>query len=197
MKELLIFAFGVAAGSVATYFLVKKHFEDISNEEIDSVKEAYRTKVEALNRVEKIRDEKRKYSNIIFDENYSSRPNEKKDEEDEDTPDLDEDEEEKWEKERIFPEEESETPYSITPNQFVHEKGYYDKISVYYYDEDDVYCYENEELITNPSDLFGSDISFGEFEDDAAYIRNDKLSIDFEILRQHASYSEITSEFDD
>lgn len=187
MKEVLIFAFGVAAGSVATYFLVKKHFEDISNEEIDSVKEAYRIKVEALNRVEKIRDEKRKYSNIIFDENYSSEKEEASEE-------LDE--EEKWESERIFPEEESDTPYSITPNQFVHEKGYYDKISVYYYDEDDVYCYENEEMITNPSDLFGSNISFGEFEEDVAYIRNDKLSIDFEIMRQHASYSEVTSEFD-
>ena len=136
MKEVLIFAFGVAAGSVATYFLVKKHFEDISNEEISSVKDAYRIKVEALNRVEKIRDEKRKYSNIIFDKGYSLNQNKK----DEDTPDLDDDEEEKWESERIFPEEESDIPYSITPNQFVNEKGYNFLIrsSVFYFWEDEL-----------------------------------------------------------
>lgn len=187
MKEVLIFAFGVAAGSVATYFLVKKHFEDISNEEIASVKEVYRSKIEAVDRVRKIQEEKDKYKDIVFSENYSS-------EKEEDSEELDE--EEKWESERIFPEEESDIPYSITPNQFVNEKGYYDKVSVYYYDEDDVYCYENEETINNPSDLFGENISFGEFEEDVAYIRNDKLSVDFEILRQHASYSEMTSEFD-
>ena len=193
MKQLLMFSLGVAAGSVATYFIVKNHFQDISDDEIATIKEAYRIKVEAVDRVRKIQEEKEKYKNIIFKSDYS--PDAEAIEEDSNF--GEEDEDNRWERERLFPEEESEDPYSITPSQFVNEKGYYDKVTMYYYDEDGTYCNESEDIITNPVDLFGETVSFGEFEDDVAYIRNDKISTDFEIIRNHASYSEINQEFED
>ena len=38
---LLTFAVGAVAGSAASYFVLKKKFEKITQEEIDSVKEAF------------------------------------------------------------------------------------------------------------------------------------------------------------
>lgn len=64
---------------------------------------------------------------------------------------------------------------------------------VYYYEEDSAFANTNEDLIDAPESLFGPNIHlhFGEKSDDpdVVYLRNNKNSTIYEILRIHSSYS--------
>ena len=45
IKEVMLFIAGLGIGSVGTYFVVKKHYEDFMDEEIESVKEYYKDNI--------------------------------------------------------------------------------------------------------------------------------------------------------
>lgn len=188
MNPYLMLGAGVVVGSAATFFAVKgyykKYYSDICQEEIDSVKKTFSERYEKIKRHNEIESEKDKYTNLIFGEGYVSGEEESEQEEEET-------EEEEPDSPRIFPEELSDEPYSITPQQFVVERDYYEKVTVLYFNEDNTFVEEmNREIITNPTDLFGDSIQFGEFEEDVAYIRNDRISTDFEIIFNSSAFAD-------
>ena len=85
----------------------------------------------------------------------------------------------------------SEEPYAITESQFVDEDEDYDKITVLYYDNgvitDDSYdVMDDIDTVIGLNNL--SCFGYGSSDKDVLYVRNDKLKIDYEILRQNADY---------
>lgn len=89
------------------------------------------------------------------------------------------------------PEKVSDSPYSITPEQFTKENVFYDKAQFFYYEEDDILTDDmDEQMNAEISTTVGEDFRdhIGEYEPDVAYIRNDAMSSDYEILVQHCSF---------
>ena len=54
---------------------------------------------------------------------------------------------------------------------------------------------KNDQKVEDVDNTVGSDAAnhFGEYEDDAVYIRNDRLKSDFEILRDYRTYADIVA----
>lgn len=86
------------------------------------------------------------------------------------------------------------TPEVVSPDEFENseEENEYEKISLTYY-EDQVLADEDDNPIEDVENLVGFEslTRFGEFEEDAVYVRNDRLKCYFEILRDKRLYSDV------
>lgn len=182
----LAFIVGAGMGSVCTWKLLKRKYELIAQEEIDSVKAAYATREIGKGFVEGFRDglkvaedrtqkdeddvDFKKYASIIQKEGYTdySRSVEEK-------------------KGEAF----VEKPYVISPEEFG-EFEEYEKISLTYY-ADKVLADENDEEVDDVDEIVGEESlnHFGEYEDDSVFVRNDRLKCDYEILLDQRNYSDV------
>lgn len=83
-------------------------------------------------------------------------------------------------------------PYVISPEEYGDMDGYTQETLTLYADNVITY-YATDELVEDVDKTIGSDslTHFGEYEDDAVYVRNDALKTDFEILRDTQKYSEV------
>lgn len=171
VKGLLIFAAGAAVGSVATWQFVKKKYERIAQEEIDSVKEVFSRKQE---------------SSIPDEEEPEEAPYDFTKEEVQEQKDIVE-ECGYMQKEDI----KSAKPTVISPDEFG-EIDEYDEVSLTYY-IDGVLADENDEPVEDVDNVIGFESlnHFGEYEDDSVFVRNDKLRSDFEILLDQRNYSDV------
>lgn len=86
--------------------------------------------------------------------------------------------------------EELDKPYVISPDDFG-EFDYYNQISLTYYA--DGVLTEGDDIIEDVDDVVGEDslTHFGEYEDDAVHVRNDRLKCDYEILWDNRNYSDV------
>ena len=185
---LVVFAVGASIGSTVTWQYVKKKYEKIAEEEIQSVKDMFSKKENEMN-------DRLSVANNLLKENLKNKVIV---EEDIDSiPDIDEPEEhEDYEQvlksnKYIKPEDQySDRPYVITPEEFGELD--YNIVSLVYY-ADDVIADDSDEIIDNINDTIGNDAvnHFGEYDDDAVYIRNDTLKCDYEILRSEREYSDV------
>lgn len=86
-------------------------------------------------------------------------------------------------------------PYIISVKEFMEDREEYDKTTITYFEDDDVLCDEREEVIPNVEYTVGNEalIKFGELSEDKniVYVRNERTSTDFEILRDRRSYAEV------
>lgn len=182
----LAFIAGAGIGSVCTWQLLKRKYELIAQEEIDSVKAAYATRETGKSLVEgfcnglKVAEDRtqkdegdvdfKKYASIIQKEGYTdySRSVEEK-------------------KGEAF----VEKPYVISPEEFG-EFEEYEKISLTYY-ADEVLADENDEEVDDVDEIVGEESlnHFGEYEDDSVFVRNDRLKCDYEILLDQRNYSDV------
>ena len=182
----LAFIAGAGIGSVCTWQLLKRKYELIAQEEIDSVKAAYATRETGKSLVEgfcnglKVAEDRtqkdegdvdfKKYASIIQKEGYTdySRSVEEK-------------------KGEAF----VEKPYVISPEEFG-EFEEYEKISLTYY-ADEVLADENDEEVDDVDEIVGDESlnHFGEYEDDSVFVRNDRLKCDYEILLDQRNYSDV------
>lgn len=182
----LAFVVGAGMGSVCTWKLLKRKYELIAQEEIDSVKAAYATREIGKGFVEGFRDglkvaedrtqkdeddvDFKNYASIIQKEGYTdySRSVEEK-------------------KGEAF----VEKPYVISPEEFG-EFEEYEKISLTYY-ADEVLADENDEEVDDVDEIVGEESlnHFGEYEDDSVFVRNDRLKCDYEILLDQRNYSDV------
>lgn len=180
-----LFVIGAGIGSVATWLLIKKKYEQLTQEEIDSVKEVFLNRKPVIDNSESIDDvqEKQKkpkdkpditeYTKKLKEEgyiNYSNVvPENKKQEESENM----------------------DNPYIISPEEF---GAFYDyeTISLTYY-EDQILADDDDELVDDIEDIVGFDslTHFGEYEDDSVFVRNDRLKCDYEILMDNRKYSDV------
>jgi hypothetical protein len=183
-----IFALGAAVGATAAYLCVKKTFERIAQEEIDSVKEAFykrqsavrphfRKKYEAAMCDEDTKKDIAAYSETIRKRgytNYSGFGGERKDE-----------------KPTFIPDEKE--PYVISPDEYG-EIDDYEKLSFTYYDG--ILMDDNDDIVYNIEEVVGFDAlnRFGEYEDDSVFVRNERLKCDYEITLDQGKYSDIIKE---
>ena len=167
---LVTFAAGALIGSAASYFIIKKKYNQLMEEEIDSVKKAFERKYEKrqIESIETIND--------------SELPTSAKGEEDE----ID-----KYKTmTNYYQISDNKKPYLIAPEEL----GEYDDyriVGLTYY-SDGVLTDEAGEPIKNITELVGDALDhFGDFEDDAVHVRNEALETDYEILRDPQKYSEV------
>lgn len=201
-KAIFAFVLGAAAGSAATWYAVKKKYEQIAQEEINSVKEKFSYKKAELDTAvseetdEKcpntVRDSADKeetisvadYARKLAKEGYTNYSNA------EDIP------EEQSPLERLpdVNPDPQDKPYVISPDIFGEFEDY-GNISLTYY-ADEVLCDENDEPLEDIEGAVGADFfeHFGEYEDDSVHIRNDRLKCDYEILRSIRTYEEVLRE---
>ena len=176
---LMAFILGAASGATATWYCVKKKYEELAQEEIDSVKEVFarreqtsNTEKAAKNIAESVKAEKpsiKECAEILRREGYTRYSD--ADISSEDT--------------------KMSKPYVIPPEQFGDNEDY-DQISLTYY-ADQVLADENDEMIEDVEETIGFEslTHFGEYEDDSVFVRNDDKKCDYEVLMDQRLYSNV------
>lgn len=183
----LTFAAGAIIGSAVTWKLVKTRYEQITQEEINSVKEYYGKKFEQEQREsEKLEPETedeeeenrhvdiyevKKYLDAVRETGYDTGVDNN-------------------------PVEEGvvtmvDSPRVIPPVEFGN-MDEYEQITLFYH-SDNVLADDYGNPIENVMNLIGVDPAkhFGEYEPDSVYVRNDYLKTDFEILRDERKSTEV------
>lgn len=183
-RSVLIFVSGLAIGAVSMYELVKTKFEEMANEEIESVKQMYREKLEEKepkksSESDNSADEKLE-GDIIKAGNFNAAVKAMHDYTGHSK-----------EKKEIEEAMDKNKPYVISPDEFSELDDYTIKSLTYY--TDGVLTDESGKVINDVEGMVGEDSleHFGEYEEDCVYVRNDDLSTDFEILRDYRAYSYI------
>jgi hypothetical protein len=180
----MMFVLGVAVGSVVTWRYVEKKYEQIAQDEIDSVKEVFsKREAEFTENTEariKADNAKEKPSVIEYAAclreqgytNYSDMVDEKTEEVKEEPMSVDK-------------------PYVIAPEEFG-DLDDYETISLTYY-ADQILADDNDAIVDDVEGVVGFDSlnSFGEYEDDSVFVRNDRLKCDYEILLDQRKYSSV------
>ena len=182
----VMFVLGAAVGSVVTWQYTKKKYEQIAQEEIDSVKEIFSRRESAAD-VEIVTPEPQtakvgkpeekpditEYAARLEREGYTNYSNvsagEKKEEQ----------------------EAMEMKPYVISPEEFGEFEDY-ERISLSYY-ADQILADEDDEKVEDVDNVVGLEslTHFGEFEDDSVFVRNDRLKCDYEILLDQRTYSDV------
>lgn len=194
--NVLMFAAGAAIGSVVTWKVVKTKYDQIMQEEIDSIKETF-ADIYSDSQDEESADEEQSdtsESQISWDEL------EDLDEEEEPEEDLNEYESlvkkyytnEKGGAEDMI-DNKPKAPYVISPYDFG-ELDDYSLFELTYY-ADGILEDEDYNIVNDVEDLLGPKAltTFGEYEEDAVFVRNEELRADFQILKEYRTYSEARS----
>ena len=202
--NLIIFTVGAAFGSAVTWKIVKDRYEKIVQEEIKSVKEVFSDRFNSSNEEtssEESNDEMHEedpvsdYRKICWDDLEDLDPSEL--EEEEYQADLIEYEDiantYKEGGADNMPTSEPREPYVIEPIEFG-ELDDYKTFELTYY-EDGILEDEDYDIVKNPEEILGPDAlgSFGEYEDDSVFVRNERLRADFQILKDYRTYDEARS----
>lgn len=180
LKYFLVFALGAAAGSVATWKIVKTKYERIAQEEIESVKEVFSRlsktddKEESEEEVEEAISEAEvvEYKTILSD--YQT------------------DTEKGGSESMKLP-----RPRVIAPEEYGDNENY-ENISLTYYAGDDVLADELNEPVEDVENTVGLDFDthFGEYEDDSVFIVNDRLKCYYEILMDYRNHKDVMTAMD-
>lgn len=183
MRKATFMAFiaGAAVGVAATWQYAKKKYEQIAQEEIDSVKAKFANKAkyegpadseeEARVKAEMAREKPdvMAYAAALRKMGYTdySTVGDKK------------------------PEEKVDRPYVISPDEFGENEDY-ERISLTYY-ADQILADDDDNIVDNVEELVGFEslTHFGEYEDDSVFVRNDRLKCDYEILLDQGLYSDV------
>ena len=164
------FAIGGMVGFAAANKLMKDKYEQIVQDEIDSVKAAFRKEhpLPKKKPTKPTEEERRSYAKFSASLGYTEEMN-------------------------PAPLQE---PHIISPSEFGDQDGY-DEISLTYYadgtltDDSDHAMDENEIEQTIGKESL---THFGEYEDDSVFVRNDRLKADYEILLDQRSYADVLKE---
>ncbi len=196
---------GAVAGGFAGYILTRKKYEKLADKEVESVKkslqEYYENKMkEGKNNVKVPADATVKKNNInrpkmdvpVKDTssiNYDNFENENdKKSYNEYIKKYRSSEEIKMEEK--FGNGKSFRPYIISPEEFSDSE--YDVETLHYY-RDGVVADDDNNIIKDVKSTIGDEAlnTFGVYEDDVVYVRNDEIKIDFEILLEQDEYTNI------
>ena len=164
MRDLIVFSLGVAVGSVVTWKLVEKKYKDLADEEINNVKEHFKSKLEEDQTKIEYEDNVAIYTTP--EEVYiSPAPKDKK-------------EKKTYNKEAKV----------ISPEAYG-EDGYETK-SYTYYANGILVDLETKKQVKDPEKLLGDGLEhFGDYgEDDSVYVRDDKIKCDYEVLKSENNY---------
>lgn len=167
-NKLAIFVTGIVLGSAITWNYAKTKYAKIADEEIASVKAAFKS--EKSNKDSDIREEKNdieKMEELAIANKYVTQ-------------------------DKVIKKEETDMnePYVISPDDF--DENGYEIVSLTYY-ADDVLTDEHDNVIRNRDKLIGKDslTKFGEYEEDSVFVRDDERKIDYEILADTRTYHDL------
>lgn len=167
-NKLAIFVTGIVLGSAITWNYAKTKYAKIADEEIASVKAAFKS--EKSNKDSDIREEKNnidKMEELAIANRYVTH-------------------------DKVIKKEETDMnePYVISPDDF--DENGYEIVSLTYY-ADDVLTDEHDNVIRNRDKLIGKDslTKFGEYEEDSVFVRDDERKIDYEILADTRNYHDL------
>lgn len=177
MNKLFVFIAGAAVGSLVTWKLVKTKYEQIANEEIESVKETFSKRYS-----EKVNEDKPEkeadvnandiaaYNELLEKLEYAN---------------IDVDALIKKGGSTVI-----DRPFVISPDEFGEDPNY-ETVSLTLY-ADGVLTDEDDTIVDDIEGLVGEDslTHFGEYEDDSVFVRNDDLETDYEILRDLRNYTD-------
>lgn len=189
-----MFLAGATVGAAGAWLYCKKHYEQIAQEEIDSVKAAFN---------------ERKYGNTYTAKNEEA--DQEKNKQKADMAKLKPDlvnyaaklQEEGYTNYATYTEKETkntkveenkpvdESPYIISPEEYG--DGNYTTISLTYY-SDGTLADDEDDVVEDVENTVGSDFAehFGDYEDDSVFVRNNRLKCDYEILKDNRSYTDVT-----
>lgn len=178
MKQLLYFFAGVGAGAYIGYIIAKKKYENLADEEVASVKEAYENKYREVGIKAKKEAVETITNNIIKENSYTPTEVHIVDEDD-----VFEDD---------FPKEErAEHPYIIDVYDYEDFYHGFEKTCVTYYAGNNVLINDEMEEIDVDSHIgLGNVNHLREQESVTAFIRNERLGTDFEVLFEDGEYTD-------
>ena len=192
-----MFLGGALIGSTLTYLFIKDKYEKIAEDEIQSVKDEYAKNYEAKKKIIELKEAKSELADKIFS-NYKQATNEYNHPNEtvrynifKNEREIEENVEDDVEDYSDHPTEGiAEEPYTISPDLFVNDKKYFDKITLEYYEGNDMLV---EEMTNEPVDIdyaIGRESlrMFGEFEKDLVYVRNERISTDYEVYHYSGSF---------
>jgi len=180
----IIFLTGAALGGFATWLYARKRYEQIIRDEVDAMRAAMTKRtvtptLEVSDETNAVHTQDKpsviEYATKLRNQRYTPYS----DSEVSDT------------RVEATSDEAEETPYVISPDEFGTCEGY-ELIGFTYY-ADGVLTDENDEVINQPETLLGPEAltSFGEYEDDSVFVRNDRLNCDYEVLLDQRVYADI------
>ena len=173
LNFIFTFSAGAAIGAVVAWKLTQTKYNQLIQEEIDSVKESFAKMYKSEETVEEKTDiddkigAVKEYSSIA--DNYTSKITEKGGSDD----------------------MEKDKPYVISPDEYGENDDYDVRSFVLY--TDGVLADENDNAITAVDDIIGEESldHFGDYEEDSVFVRNDRLKCDYEILKDYRPYSDL------
>lgn len=193
-----MFLAGVTVGAAGAWFYCKRYYEQIAQDEIDSVKAAFaERKPDALKNARKDYEDNSNESNKqkadmaklkpdlvnyaakLQEQGYTNYSNlddgKKKNEEDETVVDG---------------------PYVIPPEEYG--VGSYTAIGLTYY-SDGILADDEDERVENIEDTVGADFAehFGDYEEDSVHIRNDRRRCDYEICKDNRTFAAVAGVYPD
>jgi hypothetical protein len=199
MNGVLYFALCFGVGSVATYFLVMQKFEKQAQEDINEMREEYKKTItdaitDAVDNLNEVSEKKQEASLFREYDPHATEYHKITARKDAAVIIEPRETEVETEAEKESPREEvAELPYIITPDDFANTMRFHDKITISCYDDG---VLMNEEGDPVDMDLIGIEnvkrFVTGKTEDnDWMYIRNERISTDFEVERIHCNYSDV------
>lgn len=176
LSSVIIFCGGVFIGGFLTWDFFKTKYEKIADEEIASVKETFEHRETRPDKNYKVEEELKgndAYANIIDSNSYRNYSNT--------TIEAD--------KKGGTADMELNRPYVITPEQY-EDNVDYTKVSLTWYSDE--VLEDDWGNVLDPDDVIGRDAltTFGQYEDDSVFVRDDDEQVDYEVLRDTRSYEE-------
>lgn len=184
MNKLFIFTSGVIVGAGLTYACIKGKYEKRLREEVDSFREGrdkpeikikLTAEAETYNVLNDKKEDTEKYEELTKE--YSG-------------------DAEKVIEESVSEENISKAAYIISMEDYK-EVNSYEKKSLNYYTEDEVLTDDEDNVIEDIDGTIGNyAISCLEtYDDEVIYIRNEKISVDYEVVKVHESFSEYVDNY--
>lgn len=176
LSSVIIFCGGVFIGGFLTWDFFKTKYEKIADEEIASVKETFEHREPRPDKNYKVEEELKgndAYINIIDSNSYRNYSNT-----------AIETDKKGWTADM-----ELKQPYVITPEQY-EDNVDYTKVSLTWYNDE--VLEDDWGNVLDPDDVIGSDAlkTFGQYEKDSVFVRDDDEQIDYEVLLDTRSYKE-------
>lgn len=176
LSGVIIFCGGVFIGGFLTWDFFKTKYEKIADEEIASVKETFEHREPRPDKNYKVEETLKAndaYINIIDSNSYRNYSNTAIE----------------TDKKGGTADMELKQPYVITPEQY-EDNVDYTKVSLTWYNDE--VLEDDWGNVLDPDDVIGSDAlkTFGQYEKDSVFVRDDDEQIDYEVLLDTRSYKE-------
>ena len=182
LKNLFIFAVGAAAGAVATWKLLNDKYEKLYHEEVETYKAYHKEKSDKATSEPEPEVKKEEHIHKVDQDPIMNKLR--------DTIERAGYTDYSTTKVKNESEEKDIRPYVIRPEELGDQIGY-DVIELTYY-ADGVVA-EEDDVMDDVDEVIGIDSlgHFGQFEEDAVCVRNDRLKCDYQILLDERKYSDV------